>query len=272
MRKWDSMCGGRLGAWVMAAGLAGAALFGASDAQARNGGFYLQFAPGYGVLDAEEAIVEKDTNEGGRDHATADFVPQLKLGVSLFGYGGIETDIAAYGWDLTKSERGGGGFVGGTVRLQPLEIVGHFIDPSLQLPSISPPGPVGWDDRFFDLGVYVGGGFTMLGEDYAYQGSYIKYGFDLQFYITPNFAIGLDFPFRTASLEPFRYTNYAEGLGYCTDGATIRTGDGTGLVVPDSIGNNGPRVKDGEGCKGAAPMLSMFTPSLTISGIIDFGI
>ena len=63
------------------------------------------------------------------------------------------------------------------------------------IPTASNPEGVEWHDRPFELGVYWGMGYHMLGEEYAYEAEYTKLGFDLQYFVTDTFAIGLDFPF-----------------------------------------------------------------------------
>lgn len=245
----------------------------AAPSQARNGGMYLQLAPGWGFYDTDEVIIEKDDGEGGSIFPLGDFTPQLKLGFTLFGWAGVETDIAAHAWDLGQAERGGGGFVGGTFRIMPLEILSSFLTEK-NIPSLVPTGPVSWHDRPFDLALYVGGGYTLVGEDYGYQGSYLKLGGELQYFVTPNFAVGLDFPVRIPFYEPFRYTNYNENRGLCTDGADAFARGGVlvppNVQVPDAFEFSGNDIKTE--CTGAAPTALFFAPSLTVTAVFDFGI
>lgn len=261
-------------AWVRVLVVA-VALVAALPAAARNGGLYLELAPSWGFFLTDEVIIE-DGDDSGADFPQAGFMPQLKLGFSLFGYLGAELDVAAHAWDLGVIERGGGGFLGGVVRATPLELFTFVIPEDVRFPMLLAEEPVSWHDRFFDVGVYVGGGFTLVGEDYAYQGAYVKWGVDLKWFITPNFAVGIDLPLRHPLYEPFRYTNYSTGKGLCTDGGKAY---GRGGVMIDPTPNRASYQNlefdaseiDLE-CNGRAPSAVFFAPALTIAGVIDFGI
>jgi hypothetical protein len=260
----------RLRAWLGV--VAVATMLAAGSADARNGGIYLELAPSWGFYMTDEVITE-DGDDGGPDTPQGGFVPQLKLGFTLFGLVGAEMDVAAHGWDIDQVERGGGGFVGGVIRAQPLEVLSYVMPDDLKLPALLN-GPVKFRDRPFDIGMYIGGGYTIVGEDYAYQGSYLKWGFDAKWYVTPNFAVGIDLPVRNTIFQPFRYTNYSDSLGLCTDGADAY-GQG-GIVIPPNptrvpaLEFNASQM-DAE-CTDDAPVATFFAPSLTIAGVFDFGI
>ena len=251
-----------------------ALLFAALPAAARNGGLYLELAPAWGFFLTDEVIIE-DGDDDGSDFPQAGFVPQLKLGFNLFGYLGAELDVAVHGWDLGLVERGGGGFIGGVVRATPLELLRWVIPDDVHMTNLLG-DPVSWHDRFFDVGVYVGGGYTMVGEDYAYQGAYVKWGFDVKWFITPNFAVGLDLPFRHPLYEPFRYTNYSTSKGLCTDGGDALGRGGVPIpTTPNRAAYQGFELDASEidaECDGDAPSAVFFAPALTITGVIDFGI
>ena len=245
----------------------------APTAAARNGGIYVEIAPAYGFFFADEVVVENG-GDSGSDSPVNGFVPQLKLGVTLFGVAGVEAEAAAFGWDLFQEKRGGGGYVGGAVRLLPLEVLSYILPDTVEIPSLIPAGPVTWKDRPFDIGIILGGGYTLVGENYAYQGGYFKWGVDLKVYVTPNFAVGLELPFRHMFYENFRYTNYADSLGLCTDGGAA-TGRNGNVIAPSPLRNREDEFTRDEAetaCTGAAPQGWVMTPALTISGVIDFGI
>lgn len=241
-------------------------------ASARNGGVYLELVPSWGFYDTTEAVVEEGDDSGDTTFPTASLVPSLKMGINLFGWAGVEAHATGHYWDL-EGDPGGGAYLGGVVRVTPLEALRFVIPESFELPSLVPEGPVSWTDRPFDLGVSVGGGYTLVGEDYAYQGSYFQWGVDLKWFITPNFALGLDLPFRTLNYGPVRISNFNERLGYCTDGAKAYLPNfGT---VPDSAGDRVIALSLGdaaEQCDKAAPAATFFAPGISISGVIDFGI
>lgn len=252
-----------------------AALLAPSAALARNGGIYLELAPSWGFYLTDEVIVE-DGDDDGSPYPSAGFTPTLKLGVNLFGFVGGELQVAAHAWDLGSVERGGAGYVGGVVRATPLEVLTFVLPTDLQLPSLIPAGPVSWRDRPFDVGFSLGGGYTLTGEDYAYQGGYFQWGFDLKVFLTPNFAIGLDLPVRHMLFEPFRYVDYSNSAGFCTDGGDAFGRGGAPVQPTPNRGTYQGRelnaTTDLSQCDGAAPAAVLFSPALTITGNFDFGI
>jgi len=238
------------------------------SASARNGGLYLEFAPGYGFMFTDEVVVDFDEEGGGL--AQSSFSPGLKLGLNLFGWAGAEAQFAGHFWGVGR-DPGGGGYVGGVFRATPLEILTYVLPEDVRLPSLVPAGEVNWKNRPFDLGVSIGGGYTIIGEDYAYQGAYFQWGFDFKYFITPNFALGIDLPFRHTMYDPFRYTDYEDARGLCTEGGKAVLG---GFEVPPSPGTQGVGIQatDIDQCDGPAPEALFFAPALTISGVFDFGI
>ena len=256
--------------------LLGVALLFSTSALARHGGLYLEIAPSWGFYSTNEVIIEKGDDSFGSTVPIATFVPSIKAGFNLFGWAGAEAHITGHYWDIS-GDPGGAGYVGGVVRVTPLEVLSYILPDDVKVPSLFPPGPVTWKDRPFDLGFSMGGGYTITGEDYAYQGGYFQWGFDLKFYVTPNFAVGLDFPFRHPLYEGFRYSNYSKHVGYCTDGAkAFVPAGGTRIDVPDSFGEGGPAISAGDretACAGGNPPSAFFfAPAFTIAGVFDFGI
>ncbi len=245
-----------------------------APAAARNGGLYLELAPSWGFFLTDEVRIENGENNDPVDYATASFVPAIKVGVNLFGWAGAEAQLSGHYWDV-GGDVGGGGYVGGVFRATPLEVLSYVLPDTVQLPSLLPRGPVTWKNRPFDLGVSVGGGYTLIGEDYAYQGGYFQWGLDVKFFITPNLAVGLDLPFRHMLYQPFRYTDFNNKKGLCTDG-----GDAYGFIGATRVDVPvGPRVQavevnasDSDKCNTAAPSALLIAPALTIAGVIDFGI
>lgn len=249
----------------------------APAALARNGGVYFDLVPSWGFYDSTEAIIEDDPRATGPQQLPeASLVPALKVGLNLFGWAGVELHGTGHYWDL-EGDPGGAAYVGGVFRVTPLEVLTYVLPDTVKLPSLIPEGPVTWKDRPFDLGVSVGGGYTLVGEDYAYQGSYFQWGLDFKWFITPNFALGLDLPFRTMNYGPVRISNFNERRGYCTDGKSAYVPVGGGrFPIPDGAGDQpgaSLSLSDaGDVCDGNAPAASFFAPGISISGVIDFGI
>lgn len=256
--------------------LVGLALFSPS-ASARNGGLYLELAPAWGFYSTDEVVIEEG-NDDYSDFPVATFVPQLKAGFSLFGWAGAEAQFAGHYWDI-DGDPGGAAYVGGVVRVTPLEVLSYILPDTVEIPSLFPEGPVTWKDRPFDLGFSMGGGYTLVGEDYAYQGSYFQWGFDVKAYITPNFAIGLDFPFRHPLYEPYRFSNFSNRTGFCTDHEqAYGFFGGQKVEVPDNAGETWPAAEvaatdvDSACSDGNPPDAFFFAPAITITGVFDFGI
>jgi hypothetical protein len=248
-----------------------------TSAAARNGGLYFELAPSWGFYSTDEVIIEdgQDGDVGFGQFPVATFVPALKVGVNLFGWAGAEAHLTGHWWD-ENGDPGGAGYVGGVFRVTPLEVLSFILPDDVQVPSLFPPGPVKWHDRPFDLGVSFGGGYSIVGEDYAYQGGYFQWGFDVKWFITPNFALGLDFPFRHMLYAPVRISNFNDRVGYCTDHEKAYVPIGNAEVpVPDGAGESGPAIKLAEAedaCDKAAPAALFIAPALTITGVFDFGI
>ncbi len=238
-------------------------------AEARHGGLYLELGTGYGFFDSDEVIVDHDKGQV----ASSSFAPTLKLGVNLFGWAGVEAVASGHYWGL-GADLGGGAYGGGNVRLTPLEVLTYALPADFTM--WSPQGEVGWKDRPFDVGVSFGGGYTIVGEDYAYQGSYFQWGLDAKFFVTPNFAVGIDLPFRTPTYQPFRYTNFSEGDGLCTDGEDAFSRGGLAVGFPWPVQPQRPgdefNATDLSPCDGDPPAASFFAPSFTIAGVFDFGV
>ncbi len=241
----------------------------AMPAAARNGALYFELAPAYGFFFTDEVVVDEDNGDLGQ----SSFSPGLKLGLNLFGWAGAEAQFAGHFWGVGR-DPGGAGYAGGVFRVTPLEVFTYILPEDLEIPSLVPAGPVNWKNRPFDLGVSVGGGYTIIGEDFAYQGAYFQWGLDFKFFITPNFALGIDLPFRHTMYEPFRYTNYGDGDGLCTEGG--KAVGRNGREVPPSpirdLGNEFNAANDLGSCSGRAPEALFFAPALTITGVFDFGI
>lgn len=118
----------------------------------------------------------------------ATFGANLHLGWNILGWVSIEGVVQGTGWDvMSRSERGGGGLVGGRVTYFPL---GHF------LPA----------KRDWDVGVELGGGYAMLGgPTYGMDGLYLSSAVTAEYYPTPWFSVALGYRHFFTSLDRFHY-------------------------------------------------------------------
>ncbi len=246
-----------------------------APAAARHGGLYFELDPGYAIMFTDDIVVEDADPTGGDggngEFPESSFSPGLKIGLNLFGWAGAEAQFAGQFWGVGQ-DPGGIGFAGGVARVTPLEVLTYVLPPDFELPALSVVGPTKWTDRPFDLGFSIGGGYMIGGEDYAYQGSYFQWGFDLKYFVTPNFALGIDLPFRHTGLEPFRYTDYGDGEGLCTDGKAVTGPQGAGAQQGRNPFNEFKAGDIATECTGKAPSGLFFAPAFTIAGVFDFGI
>jgi len=257
----------------------------AQSAQARNTNVYFGVDPGYEWYDTTEVIIVKDTDTPQSAWTPpSGFMPRLRLGFNANGYGGAEAFISGHWWG-GGDQLGGGGVAGGALRWYPLEALQHLWAPLKNRPV--------------DLGLSFGAGYTIVGEDFAYQGWFLQYGFDLQIYILPFLAIGFELPIRQMLYQPFRYTNFSGSKrGLCTQGGSaygnsgrevdrtavreVKYPDGSNVgaigVDPSTghiTGNYILDEKDGSeagNCDGVAPKAWMYSPMFTITFLVDFGL
>ena len=172
------------------------------------------------------------------------FKAGLRFGVNIKGYVGVEFDIDAQGWDLFKEERGGLGFVGGGLRLHPVQIAQHW-KPVLK-------------EREWDLSLAYLTGWHLLGQQAdggwgrAYEGSYNQFEVAVEYYVTDLFTLGLELPWRLPSYDPHIYSNYEEGRGFCFE---QRAGEAM-FIFNDPV----------ERCAGrTAPTATIFSPSISLN-------
>lgn len=257
----------------------------APSAQARNTVAYFGVDPGYQWYDTTELIIDKDPGTPQSEWTpSAGFMPRLRLGFNVSGYGGAEAFISGHWWG-SGDQLGGGGVAGAALRWTPLEVLQNLWTPLKNRPV--------------DLGLSFGAGYTLVGEDFAYQGWFLQYGFDLQVFVFPFLAIGFELPIRQMMYQPFRYTNFSGNrAGLCTQGGTALADDGrevdrtavrevsypdgsnVGAIEVDRntghiVGNYILVEKSGSeagSCKGVAPSAWQFAPMLTLTFLVDFGI
>jgi len=258
-----------------------AALFLAVPASARNTVAYFGLNPGFEWYDTTELIINKDPNAAAAQLVPGSgFQPELRLGFNVSGYGGLEGFIGGHWWG-SSGHYGGGGVAGGLVRVTPLEAFQYLWHPLA--------------NRFVDAGFSFGAGYTLVGEDFAYQGWFLQYGFDLNFFVFPFLAVGFELPIRQLMYQPFRITHFSQHKGLCTVGGAAY--DNAGHQVDrtavrsetDNAGNNtGELIVNGlvtknyilheyadtevNQCDGPGPEAWQYTPMLKITFLVDFGV
>lgn len=96
----------------------------------------------------------------------------LHAGYNILGYGGLELDATATGWNVTTSDRGGGGFVGGVGSFSPFNFfMAH--------------------DRPWDAQLLLGYAYGLVGQTEAMNGGVFQWGLRGEYFVTPSVSVGL---------------------------------------------------------------------------------
>lgn len=135
---------------------------------------------------------------------------------------------------------GGGGFIGGGVRLFPLgifELAGMPFDLPLD----------------FSFGVDFG--YAIVGKDFAYTGSFVSFDGAFEYRFSDLFGLGARLMYAIPSYRDFVFTDYNNNLGKCLDSSASVTG---------------PVVSEGAAdCSGRGPTAAYLSPSIYASFVID---
>lgn len=224
-------------------------------------GLYGQVGLGYGKLSGSNLITNKLPGVDGDvpDHSSAGCCPsgglaaQLRLGFSIFGFIGPEFGIVGHGWDL-GSGSGGAGFVGGGLRLYPI----HFLTLG------------GLDDKDFPIDISIGGifGWSILGKDFAYTGSFLDFDLHVAYDVTEFFSIGVKLDIVLPTYSDFVYTDYKNNLGRCLDSAGEQIGT-DGRRVDPATENTGRITKNMASCNGKGPSASFISPQIVATFHFD---
>jgi hypothetical protein len=110
----------------------------------------------------------------------------LGLGYNIKGHATVSLDLSGTGWDLAKKERGGAGFGALELAWHPMQLV----------PLLG--------DRKFDVSVYGGAGYFLLGETRALDGLHFQLGARAEYYLTSMVSAGL--ALRYFALQSKRYS------------------------------------------------------------------
>ena len=179
--------------------------------QAGDSNFYLSLPLGFNSISSDDVrIIQSPPTEM---EVPGGFRGGLRMGINVKGYIGFEGSIDAQGWDLFKAERGGLGFVGGGVRLHPVQVAQHWF-PNLVA-------------RDWDLSFAWATGWHLLGQQAdggwgrAFEGSYQQYELAAEYYVTEGFTIGLELPWRLPTYDPHVFSNYEDNKGFCFEDRNI---------------------------------------------------
>jgi len=206
------------------------------------GGLYIQIGTGYGQFGGSELITEEQPSgpdlplTGEQCCAKGGFTLSLRGGYSFFGVAG-ELGFVGNAWDLGK-DTGGGGIIGGGVRLFPLDLL-KLGGAELDLP--------------IDLSIGAMFGYTLVGKNFAYNGVGIDVDFTAEYMLTSFLSLGVKLDIGFPQFSNFVYTDYKNNVGRCLDdaGEQITTGDNAGRIN-----------KSNASCTGRGPSSTFLAPQL----------
>ena len=230
---------------VLAIGLVMAA---SSPAHAISG-LYFQLGGGIADYSGTQLIVNEDPNRDTFPDTNADsccvptaIAAHFRLGYSIFGFGGPEFTFVGTGWN---DFGGGGGFLGGGLRIYPLKIF------SL----------VGFDTEAFPLDLSAGAtfGVTLVGEDFAYQGTFWDFDVALEYKLTSFLSAGIRLDIILPDFDDFVFTSFSGDRGRCLDGS--------GNHILDNMGATSPR--EDLDCNGRGPSTTIVSPQIVFTFHFD---
>ena len=149
---------------------------------ARAAGLVLRVEPGYSYWQLDAGRIQAQAQAPG-DEVRALLVDQtqnaptlsLLLGFNLFNHFTLSAGVTATGWDLRSASRGGAGLVAGELAWHPA---------ALLLPSRP-----GWGRRW-DVSLFFGAGYGMLGEQRALDGLHLQFGGRGEYFLLPILSVG----------------------------------------------------------------------------------
>jgi hypothetical protein len=151
---------------------------------ARAEGVVLRIEPGYAYwnLDGPKIAGQAASSLGGfaGDDVRFFLVDQtpnapavaLLLGYNILGHVTLAAELTATGWDVSNRERGGAGFLAGTLAWHPAELFAQL------------------KERPWDAQLYFGAGYGVMGEQRALDGLHYELGLRAEYFLSRSFSIG----------------------------------------------------------------------------------
>lgn len=216
-------------------------------------GLYLQLGFGYGQFTGSELVTNERPNMDIGDFPDTDpdtccpspgLATQLRLGFSLFGFGGPEFGFVGTGWDL-GSDTGGAGFIGGGIRIFPIKFLGLL--------------GLDGDDFPLDAGIGVMFGYSLVGKDFAYTGTAWDIDFHLEYKLLSFLSAGVKIDAVFPSYSDFALTSYKNNRGRCLDEAAQQ----------DLVNQAVPIDRDAAVCSGRGPSTTFITPQIVFTFHFD---
>lgn len=217
-------------------------------------GLYAQVGLGYGQFGGSELVTEDDKSrsddfpiEAGADGCCAKggVAFQVRAGYVLFGFLAPEFGIVGNAWDI-GSNIGGGGFVGGGLRLFP---IGLFQALDMDVGSF----PI-------DIGLGAMLAWSLVGKEFAYTGRAVVLDAFAEIKLSEMLSAGLKVDIGLPTYSDFVFTDYNNSVGRCldTDGSQSPR---NALAVPGG--------KDSLICNGRGPKATFVSPQLIVTFHFD---
>ena len=242
----------RLSYFTLASALVlGFTLTGTTEAKAQTVATpYLSLGNGFGIVDGPGVIISQMPNSGDVPlmGGTAGCCPEggyafdFRLGVKFLNSFAIEGGVLGQGWDIGSDSRGGTGFGGGGVRLYILGTMEEFMG-DFNLP--------------IELSIGSLFGYTILGKDFAYTGSFAGFDGTLEWFATDFFALAFRINLFTPYYDNFIFTDFDGERGRCLDGAGVNSA--AQVIHP----------RGSMSCDGSSPSASFISPQLVLSFYLD---
>ena len=210
---------------------------------------YFSFGNGFGTLDGPGLTITQEPNSdipvmSGQAGCCPElgYAFDLRLGVRLFDIVAIEGGVIGQGWQVTGDETGGTGFGGGGLRLYLLSSLEYLVG-DLDLP--------------LEVSIGTMFGYTVMGKDFAYTGSFAGFDGTIEYLVADFFGIAARANFFTPNYDNFVYTDFDRNRGRClaTAGSHV-----TGEVIHE---------KGSMACTGGSPNASFFAPVLVLNFYVD---
>lgn len=142
-----------------------------------KGGVIIQLEYGYGFWNLDRGRLENQVGAGEADVFISDAQngnsATLNLGYNILGHVDVLASLTGTGWDLFEQTRGGGGFITGVAAWHPLQLF------------------LGDKPRFYDLSVFGGAGYGIVGERRGMDGFCWQWGVDGDVYLAKSIAVSV---------------------------------------------------------------------------------
>jgi hypothetical protein len=167
--------------WVVLTLLVTAGSARAAPPKFSEGGFIFSAQYGPGFWNVNQAALAAQVGESFASVFVGDLQTShtlsLKAAYVILGHASVGVDFTATGWDVLSSNRGGAGFIVGTVAWHPLESVFKILKYEKR--------PVN-----FDLSSGIGLGYGIAGERLGSDGFTVEWTIDFDWFFTRWFALG----------------------------------------------------------------------------------